>query len=380
MSYLRNLKEKLSAEITAIPEIVQGSYYPALDGLRGIAVLMVILYHFGANRFLRPFHILINGDIGVDIFFVISGFLITTLLLKEKVQYGRISLKRFYARRALRIIPAAYVFLIIMIILASIFKYRVSASNFLASFLFYKNLPYQEEPYMGHFWSLAAEVQFYLVFPFLLRLNVNRYLVIIGSIVLLVPLISILGYYHAGFLFSNQFIQTLTKIIMYAFWKGPFIILIGSMFAVLLFKGLIKVEKANYFLSFILLIIAIVISSLSFTFYTKYVSECLSALLITWVILLNLGKHNLLSSILGSRILVKIGVISYSLYLWQQLFIGNRLRQPWITNLHDHLPAVLILVKLVSLFIIAFASYYFIELKFLKIKDKYEPGKKSKSP
>ncbi|MCR8561852.1 acyltransferase [Mucilaginibacter sp. BJC16-A38] len=381
MGYLQRHKEKLFAEITTIPEIVRGSYFPALDGLRGVAVMMVILYHFGANRFLRPFHILINGDMGVDIFFVISGFLITTLLLKERVIYGRVSLKRFYIRRAFRIIPAAYLFLIVMIILALFFKYGVSASDFIASFLFYKNLPYWEEPYMGHFWSLAAEVQFYLIFPFLLTLNVNRYLVIIGSIVLVMPLISIMGYYHADFLFSNHFIQMITKITMYTFWKGPFIILIGSLFAVLLFKGVIKIKKqgGNYLLSFILLIIAITISSTSFTFYTKYASEYLSAILIGWVILLNLGKRNLLSAVLGSQVLVKIGVISYSLYLWQQLFIGNRFRLQWVTHLHTTLPAVLILIKLASLFMIAFASYYFVEMRFLKIKYKYEPGGKPKS-
>ena len=141
---------------------------------------------------------------------------------------------------------------------------------------------------MGHFWSLAAEVQFYLIFPVLLTLNVNRYLVIIGSIVLTVPLISILGYYHVGFLFGNHFIQMITKITMYTFWKGPFIILIGSLFAVLLFKGVIKVKKqgGNYLLSFILLIIAITIISTSFIFYTKYASEYLSAILTGWVILL----------------------------------------------------------------------------------------------
>ena len=374
MEYLQNLKKKLFTEITTIPEIVQGAYYPAMDGLRGIAIMMVILYHFGFNHFLRPFHMLINADFGVDIFFVLSGFLITTLLLKEKIKYGQISLKRFYARRALRIIPAAYLFLIVVIILVSIYKFRISTADFISSFLFYKNLPYQNEPFTGHFWSLAAEVQFYLIFPFLLALNINRYLLIVLSIVIVVPVISVLGYHHTGFLFCNSIIHLLTKITMYIFWKGPFIILIGSLCAVLLFKGIIKIdkEKGNYLLSFILLTIAITISSTSFLFYSKYVSEYLSAILVGSVILLNLGKRNLLSAILGNRVLVKVGIISYSLYLWQQLFIGKQTWQPWLKPFHDYSPGALIAVKLVIVFLIGFVSYYFVELKFLKIKNKYE--------
>ncbi len=375
MQYFNELKKKLFAEIIAVPEIVEGPYFASLDGLRAIGVLMVILYHFSANYFLRPFRLRINGDFGVDIFFVISGFLITTLLLKEKLKYGKISLKRFYIRRILRIVPAAYLFLIVLIILNSIFKFKIAGSSFLASFLFYKNLPYQDEPFTGHFWSLAAEVQFYLIFPFLLTLNINRYIVIVLSIVIAVPVISVLGFYcHPGFLYSNPFIHIITQIIMYSFWKGPFIILIGSLCAVFLFKGIIRIEKGkgNYFLSFLLLLLAITFSSTSFLFYSKYISEYVSAILIAWVILLNLSRNNFLSVILSNQGLVKIGVISYGLYIWQQLFIGNGTWQPWLKPFHNYPYAVLIVVKLVMVFSIAFISYYFVELKFLKIKTRYE--------
>jgi peptidoglycan/LPS O-acetylase OafA/YrhL len=114
------------------------------------------------------------------------------------------------------------------------------------------------------------------------------------------------------------------------------------------------------------------ISSTTFLFYSKYVSEYLSAILVGWVILLNLGKHNLLSAILGSKVLVKVGIISYSLYLWQQLFIGRQTWQPWLKPFHDYSHGALIAVKLVIVFLIGFVSYYFVELKFLKIKNRYE--------
>ena len=373
MKYLKKLRNKLFAEITTVPVIVQDSYYPSLDGLRGIAILMVILYHFSFNRFLRPFHFLINGELGVNIFFVISGFLITTLLLKEKLAYGKISLKRFYTRRALRIIPVAYLFLIILIILNNLYKIKLPASAFISSFLFYKNFPYQFEPYSGHFWSLAAEVQFYLIFPFLLVWNTNRYMIIVISIVIVVPVISILGFYHAGFLYSNHTIHLVTQITMYSFWNGPFIILIGSLASIFLFKGVISIEKnkGNYFLSFLLLLIAITISNKLAVFYSKYLSEYVSAILIAWIILLNLKKSGLLSAILTNPVFVKVGIISYSLYVWQELFVGNRSFPPWMKPFHNCPLGLFVMLKLVSVFLIAFASYYFFEKKFLKIKIRF---------
>lgn len=373
MNYLKTLKNKLFAEIVTVPAIVQDSYYLSLDGLRGVAILIVILYHLGLNHFLRPFHFLINGELGVNIFFVISGFLITTLLLKEKLAYGKISLKRFYARRALRIIPVAYLFLLILIILDYLYKIHLPASAFISSFLFYKNFPFQFEPYSGHFWSLAAEMQFYLIFPLLLAWNTNRYMIIVLSIVIIVPLISILGFYHVGFLYSNRIIRLITQIIMYSFWNGPFIVLIGSLASILLFKGIISIEKSkgHYFLSFFLLLIAITISNKLAVFYSKYLSEYVSAILIAWVILLNLKKRGLLSAILINPVFVKVGVISYSLYVWQELFIGNRSFPVWMRPFHDCPLGLFIIFKLVAVSIIAFASYYFFEKKFLKIKGRY---------
>ena len=374
MNYLRGLKTRLFSEITTVPEIVKESYYPSLGGLRAIAILLVLLYHFGANRFLKPFNMRINGDFGVDIFFIISGFLITTLLLKEKLKYGKISLRRFYTRRALRVIPAAYVFLLVLIILKAYFGFRISEKGLMASFLFYKNLPFQEDFYSGHFWTLAAEVQFYLISPFLLTLNINRYLVLVLSIVILVPVISIVGYYDNQFVNGNSFIHLITRIVMYIFWKGPFIILIGSLCSVFLFKGIIRIEKSkvNYFLSFLLLAVAITISSTSFLFYTKYVSEFISAVLVAFVILFNLSKKGFLSVILESWILTRIGILSYSLYVWQQLFSGNRLWQPWLKPFSFCSHGELMIVKFAMVTILAFISYYLIEVRFLKMKTRFE--------
>lgn len=374
MNHLKEFKAKLFADITEVPAILQGAHYPSLDGLRGIAILMVIIYHFGANHFFRPYYFLFSGELGVNIFFVISGFLITTLLLKEKLKYGKVSLRHFYSRRALRIIPVAYLFLLVMIVLNSIYKLGLSGSNFAASFLFYKNLPYQSDFYTGHFWSLAAEVQFYLIAPVLLISNTNRYTIAAILIVIAVTLISLLGFYYPGIMHGNRAVYYLTKGCMYFFWNGPFIVLIGSLLAIFLFKGIISIKKTNgnYLLSFVLLIIVLTINNRLSLLYFKYVSEFAAALLTAWIILLNLRTTNLLSAILENRVLVKIGVISYSLYVWQQLFIGGRSFPPWVQPFHDYSLGLFIILKLISVFIIAFMSYYFFEARFLKIKGRYE--------
>lgn len=374
VSYLKDFKTRLFADITEVPAILQGAHYPSLDGLRGIAILMVIIYHFGANHFFRPYYFLFSGELGVNIFFVISGFLITTLLLKEKLKYGNVSLKWFYTRRALRIIPVAYLFLLVMIVLNSIYKLGLSGSNFAASFLFYKNLPYQSDFYTGHFWSLAAEVQFYLITPALLLSSTNRYTIAAIFVVIAVTVISALGFYCPDMMHGNPAIHYITKASMYFFWNGPFIVLIGSLLAIFLFKGVINVNKTkgSYLLSFLLLIIVLVINNRLSLFYFKYASEFIATLLTAWIILLNLRTKNLLSVILESRVLVKIGVISYSLYIWQQLFIGSRSFLPWVKPFNDHPLGLFIVIKLISVFIIAFVSYYFFETRFLKIKNRYK--------
>ena len=227
---MKNLRQKLFADISAVPESLQGSYFRSLDGLRGLAILMVVCHHFGVNYYLHGSGVFIESDTGVHIFFVLSGFLITTLLIKEKLKSGDISLKHFYIRRVLRILPVAYLFLLVLIILNACLHLQIQWIDFIASFLFFKNLSLRNEPYTAHLWSLAAEEQFYILFPFLLSYNINRYFIIALIIVVGVPVISIMGNYHVSFLFVNPSVAFITKIIMYSFWKGPVIILIGSVF------------------------------------------------------------------------------------------------------------------------------------------------------
>ncbi len=149
-------------------------------------------------------------------------------------------------------------------------------------------------------------------------------------------------------------------------------ILIGSAFSILSFKGIIKAEKikAHYFLSIILLVLAIVIHTKIFLFYTKYVSEYVSAILVGTAMLITISHKDLLSKLLSSAFLTTMGALSYSIYIWQELFIGVKAFQPWM-QYFTQLPIwAVIIVKLVFLAMIVSFSFVF-EAKFLKLKDKF---------
>ena len=156
---------------------------PGLDGLRGVAILLVMYLHFESEPLLP------GGFLGVNMFFVLSGFLITTLLLEEWRDTGRISLRRFYARRALRLLPVAFTFFAVYLLVVVAFGHTAfidlriteAAIPLLAAVLYVFNwVAYAglSGPTNGHLWSLAVEEQFYVVWPgillLLLSLGVGR--------------------------------------------------------------------------------------------------------------------------------------------------------------------------------------------------------------
>ncbi|WP_428541942.1 acyltransferase family protein [Profundibacter sp.] len=156
------------------------NYRREIDGLRAIAVLPVILYHAG-------FSVFQGGYVGVDVFFVISGFLITTIILNDLKQ-GRFSILRFYERRARRILPALFTVVAACLPFAWVWMTPVQMDKFsqsvLATFLFLSNIYFwrdsgyfaaaADEKPLIHTWSLAVEEQFYLLFPLLLLLLWKR--------------------------------------------------------------------------------------------------------------------------------------------------------------------------------------------------------------
>lgn len=165
-----------------MPEPVEGtsSYLPGLDGLRAVAVLAVVAYHL-------TFSWAKGGLLGVGVFFVVSGYLITDLLMSELHHRGTIALKQFWARRARRLLPALFVMLFVVMGFVTLFEHSqlpAMRSDLLPAIFYYSNwwFIFRHVSYfakfgppspLGHLWSLAIEEQFYLVWPFVILAGVR---------------------------------------------------------------------------------------------------------------------------------------------------------------------------------------------------------------
>jgi len=293
-----------------------------IQGLRGIAVLLVVIYHTGVA--------LPGGYIGVDIFFVISGFVITQLMLREFFATGQINLANFFERRIRRILPAV-AFAIIGTLTLSIFALSPfgeqqqvvqtarASSLFAANFYFYLQDSYwalAENP-LRHLWSLAVEEQFYIFFPVLLVI-LNRCKVRLNSRTLVAILLAIAG---VSFLVSYLLSlgeQILPKPELFAFFGTPWRIwqfLAGAFVAFLpAYKKSLSVAALP--LS-ILALLAIIWSAVSFDSYTPFPGSAALVPVVSTAILIAYGQQaNLLTKLFGSKPLTSVGDISYSWYLW----------------------------------------------------------------
>lgn len=169
--------------------------FPALDGLRAIAALLVVVFHYGG-----PSWAMANGWIGVHLFFVLSGFLITTLALREEDRNGKISLANFYIRRAFRILPVYFAVLGIIVVFTYLRGQYTSSglSGAMPYFLTFTNEYAHNAPF-GQSWTLGVEQKFYLVWPFLAfgiaALSFPKRLgLAIGLIALMIALIPVMPY------------------------------------------------------------------------------------------------------------------------------------------------------------------------------------------
>jgi peptidoglycan/LPS O-acetylase OafA/YrhL len=179
----------------------QSTFRPDIEGMRGIAVLLVVLYHVGIPG-------IRGGFIGVDVFFVLSGFLITDLLVKEAARTGRISFVQFYARRTRRLLPAAVLVLTVtlvasLLVLSPLEQFRYARSA-VATSIYVSNLHFMRQatdyfapnlasdPFL-HTWSLAVEEQFYLVWPMLIALGFGGRLPVrrLAKLIIVVCLVSL---------------------------------------------------------------------------------------------------------------------------------------------------------------------------------------------
>lgn len=357
MNYIERLN--IFSEIKKIPDILNQKKYPSLNGLRGISILLVVFDHYndlyhGYFRSIAHF-----GTLGVDVFFVISGFLITTLCIKEKVLTGTISLKNFYIRRVYRILPVAYLYIVIIAIVNFACHLHMSIMSFIGAALFLANISYfrktQFDWNLGHYWSLSVEEQFYILFPIFIK---KRFSVFV-CIVLFIPFALLFISYLQTFIPILNF-ELLSSAIRYLNkFQG---ISIGCLFSILMFKGYLKFGKLNLVVTIISIFLIFYIGFdyaeyLRATFFNLIVSA-----LIGFVVINNVAyKNNFIYKFLNFKLLSWIGILSYSIYIWQQMFLSNDSRFPMAKY-----P-----VNLLFLIAIPILSYYFYEQYFLKLKARF---------
>lgn len=291
-------------------------YRAEIDGLRAIAVLSVIFFHFGFYGFQ-------GGFVGVDIFFVISGYLITSLILSE-LEQGKFSLVNFYERRARRILPALLVVLSFIYLFSWIFilpfdhktigQYVVTTLFFASNLflLFQKNnyfkLEEDNNPLL-HTWSLAVEEQYYILFPLLLMIlwKSRRNLLLIIVIFGLVSLGLAQWLVHKNALATFYLLPTRA-------WE----LLAGALCAIYLKQFTIKeniVSQISGLLGLALIFYAILFFNQKTP--TPSIYTLVPVLGATLVIVFS-QANSLVNKILSYKIVVGIGLISYSAYLWHQ--------------------------------------------------------------
>ena len=299
-------------------------YRPEIDGLRAIAVLPVILFHAGIVGFS-------GGFVGVDIFFVISGYLITTILIDD-FDKRRFSLITFYERRARRILPALFFVMIVCIPFAWYFmlpkQFEDFAQSIVAVVFFSSNMLFwQETGYFAasaelkpllHTWSLAVEEQFYLVFPILLlalwRFGSKVTLIVIVIIAIFSLALSEWGWRNApGANFYFAFSRA---------WE----LLAGSIAAFIVSKHGVQKNSLISLAGLISILASITLYAEHTPFPSVY---SLVPVMGVFLVIVFGGSGTLTARVLSLPIFVGIGLISYSAYLWHQpIFAFARLSQP----------------------------------------------------
>lgn len=332
-------------------------YRPDIDGLRALAVLPVVFFHGGFSSFS-------GGFVGVDIFFVISGFLITSIILND-LEKDKFSIKNFYERRIRRIIPALYTVCLISLVLATLLflpnelenfgKSLVGTIGFVSNILFWSETGYfdasSELKPLLHTWSLAVEEQFYVFFPLCLLL-IHRYLnkklfFVLSAILVMSFVLSVWGAYHKP---SATFYWAPTRA-----WE----LLIGSILAL----GVLP-KPQNKFISNIgatLGLALIAYAVICFDYDTVFpgfnaLYPCLGTALLIYF---NQNEGSYVGKILSWKLFVFVGLCSYSFYLWHwPVFVFANYLSP------EHLDKVTSASLILLSFVLSVLTWKYIETPF----------------
>jgi peptidoglycan/LPS O-acetylase OafA/YrhL len=353
--------------------LIDNKYFQQLDVFRAFAVLLVVISHwFSPEHFLNYFHT--NGVLGVTLFFVLSGYLITLILLKskERILLGN-SAKReiiiFYIRRALRIFPI-YFLLLIVIYLVDVPFIKESISWHLFYFSnFYFFIRDSWAGSISHFWSLSVEEQFYIFWPFLLIFITKKHieLIIIAGILLgfiyrliLIP--------PEGNMYSILLPGNLDSFLLGAFFAY------GREYCLRWYQCINKMNR-----SFFLFVCALILftHSASFKSMTFSYYDAVYHLIISFCLIIILDRSTyttdstIISKILMNPVLIYLGKISYGIYLFHNFIPYYKYLDFSSIELTYNLNQFL---RLLIVIILAVFSWHFFEKPILQFKKRFEYG------
>jgi peptidoglycan/LPS O-acetylase OafA/YrhL len=336
-------------------------YIPSLDGWRAIAIFLVLEAHNQPWSFgvINNHWLWLWGGRGVDLFFALSGFLICTRLLREEERVGAISLRSFYTRRLFRIQPAALMYLGVVLVLTLCGSVQRVFSGLLSAVLMFRNYyPIHVSSWeTGHFWSLSAEEHFYLFLPGFLVLCKRYRLAILSFLVVAFDLWRVFELQPERLVHLSPLIFLHTDIVI----DG---ILLGCVFAIVVRKRRFREFASAYLYPWV----ALSYAAVAFTFLEVHHFQWEHTIIISVfpILIVSTALH---PSALTTRLLELppvrfLGKISYSLYLWQQIFFNR-----YVTPAPHSFRSRVLLCWCVA-FGCAIASYYLIESPMIKVGHK----------
>jgi peptidoglycan/LPS O-acetylase OafA/YrhL len=330
-----------------LAQALASRHIPKLDALRAISALLVMLYHFGLP---------LDGSTGVTCFFVISGFLITWLLLAEHERKRSISLKNFYYRRAFRIFPAFYAFWFLVIAGLVAKHSHILWGQALSSFFYvcnyYQGLHHYPSTAFSRTWSLAVEEQFYLLWPLAFAWligNPRRLLKVLGGTILGIWILRVV-LWAAGV--DEAYIYT-------AFECRADALLIGCALAVSLRHGYLMGfynALCRHVAGLVLAVAALAASMMIYSLgpdYRNTICFLIEPVLIAIIMVQLLGVNFKPLDLLDARPVRYLGLISYSTYLYHGLL---------------KIPGPMV-VQILAAYALASLSYFLIERPFLRLRD-----------
>jgi peptidoglycan/LPS O-acetylase OafA/YrhL len=345
---------------------------PSLDGIRAVAIFLVIALHI-SQHYKWPhagtsmFKLLVGHDgamwtgDGVGIFFVLSGFLITTLLVREFAKSGQIAVGPFYVRRAFRILPPLLVYLVFALGFCLYQHIPFIPQNFTAALFFYRDYYFVNDLWLTqHTWSLSVEEQFYLLWPVALLLLLRckgrvAAASVAGALILITPLFRVLGSkVLPGFAHEELYMLHCR---MDALMSGCFVALcVGLPKFEAVYQ---RVAKLWWMLPLEFWGISLLLGHLLGVAYRKSLGLTIDSVVMAFFILwATRNADHWVGRILNSRIMAQAGVLSYSAYLWQTFFLHEENRT-WVGKFP---------FSLLYIWMAAWASFKLVEQPFLQLR------------